>query len=466
MDDSLQTFLRELTEAKATDPHARDAWRQRAATIKILSDEAAESIGDAYRQMGSDSRLRGVLLTMLAESRSPQATDAYLDLFVTDPLCDSQDAALAVAPFLATDRDSTVLFPRLLEGIEHLSTASVILDLANHVAREGKVDVHPAAGRVQHLATLLGGVVGQLQRIEEQSADDASLAQRSAQVSESIALVVALCDALALIGDPSLTGKLYQAMQLRHRRLRAEAAAALARLGDEKGIESLVELAAEPVVRSRALSYLDELGSPEAAAAEHRSAAAKAEGDLAVWLADPLQFASPPGQIELIDSHAHHWPGYEEAVDCYLFRYVYATEDGLYSGTAIVGPVVFTLRADLDNLPTEDLYAIFAGWQARHESIREVDAADANEQEAAVIGHAETVLRGRGYDAVQVVRVGYFFEEVVIIATAMREGGPGTVIVADDRDEWFPQGSPSRPITPDEAYWIHKGRKILKTFNS
>ena len=52
---------------------------------------------------------------------------------------------------------------------------------------------------------------------------------------DGVGLAVALCDALAQIGNKEAIGKLYQAMDLSHRRLRTEAAAALAKLGEEAG---------------------------------------------------------------------------------------------------------------------------------------------------------------------------------------------------------------------------------------
>ena len=72
---------------------------------------------------------------------------------------------------------------------------------------------------------------------------------RKRQADEGVSLAVSLCDALALIGDASSTARLREAHEIRHRRLRVEAAAALARLGDEEGEKSLIELAAEPVAR-------------------------------------------------------------------------------------------------------------------------------------------------------------------------------------------------------------------------
>jgi hypothetical protein len=73
---------------------------------------------------------------------------------------------------------------------------------------------HPAADHVQSLASLLGSLVGRLGQLESSPppAPD-EIRQRSHQINEGVSLAVSLCDALALIGDRSVTGKLYQSGQ-------------------------------------------------------------------------------------------------------------------------------------------------------------------------------------------------------------------------------------------------------------
>ena len=52
-----------------------------------------------------------------------------------------------------------------------------------------------------------------------------------------------------------------------------------------------------------------------------------------------------------------------------------------------------------------------------------------------------------------------------LVATAVRHGVEGTVIVDGAKVEWYPRGSGRRSIGPLEAYWMHKGRKLLAAFN-
>ncbi|MCU0716200.1 MAG: HEAT repeat domain-containing protein, partial [Pirellula sp.] len=60
--------------------------------------------------------------------------------------------------------------------------------------------------------------------------------------------------------DPACIGKLNQALDLKHRRIRTEAAFALGKLGEQHGIDALVEMAIDPAVRTRVIAYAEELG--------------------------------------------------------------------------------------------------------------------------------------------------------------------------------------------------------------
>src|SRR5204863_9221024 len=136
-----------------------------------------------------------------------------------------------------------------------------ILDLAKCLTREKLVERHPATDVAAELISLLGELVQTLLVLEERPDEFGDTPQQlSRRVARGVALAVSLCDALALIGDKSATAKLYQTLQVGHRRLRTEAAAALARLGEEEGKAELVKLAAEPIARLRVLAYAKGLG--------------------------------------------------------------------------------------------------------------------------------------------------------------------------------------------------------------
>ncbi len=285
-----------------------------------------------------------------------------------------------------------------------------------------------------------------------------------------MALAVSLCDALALIGDKGAIGKLRQALEIGHRRLRTEAAAALARLGDETGTSELIQLAKEPVARLRVLAYAGELGIRDRIEPQFQTPAAEAEAELAVYLAEPTQFGIPPAAIELFDERTQYWPGYTEPVDCFLFRYTYAvTVAGVgersLSNIGIAGPTTHALLADLADLPPADIYAAYAGWQAEHEEIKEYDVARLSKTEKLEAERLARRLHDAGHQAIEPQLMGYFFGSRALAARTELQGIAG-VAIADNADIcFFPVRNARRPLGARECYAIYKGRQLLATFN-
>jgi hypothetical protein len=390
------------------------------------------------------------------------------ELLASDPPEDSAQLAAALSPlFRHRDYDPSALFPRLFDALAHKHLAGGILDLANYLAREQIVAEHPARPLRRELASLLGSLVQELAMIEENPDRAAGDARGlSAIIEESLPLTVSLCDALALIGDKQAIGKLYQALELRHRRIHTEAAAALARLGEKSGEDALIALAAEPVARLRVLAYADELGIAERVDPVHTTPAARAESQLALWLAQPTQLGIPPTSIELFDEREQYWPGFEEPVECFLFRYNYDLGGGKYSNIGIAGPMEFATQADLADLPPDDIYAAFAGMQAQSDDIREYDVARLTPKTAVELSRLKHRLATEGITAEGEEVLASFFDERVLAASAVRNGQRGIGIATSSGVvEWFPQRSSSRPLGPREAYAILIGRWMLKAFN-
>jgi len=393
-------------------------------------------------------------------------------LLVHDPPTGDSAVVQALAP-LFQRRDLLVgeLFPALLEALEHPQLAAPVLDLANYLVREKRVERHPAADRVEHLSGLLGQIAQSLfSLVEDRQAAGLSPVELSRRVAGSVALAVSLCDALALIGDRRAVGKLYQAMALAHRRLRTEAAAALARLGEDEGAAELVKLAAEPVARLRVLAYARELGILDKIDPALQTPRARAEAELAVWLAEPTQFGVPPVSMELFDHRRQFWPGFTEPVECFLFRFTYAvTVEGegerSLSNIGIAGPLAHAFLADLADLPPDDIYAAFAGWQAEHEEIREYDVERLSRSEKLEVQRLVRRLHDAGYANIEPLRMGYFFGGKALVAGAERSGVGGIAVADFDEIAYFPRRHSRRPLGPAECYSIYKGRRLLKSFN-
>lgn len=420
-----------------------------------------------YRRLGPASAARCHLLQLLAASAIPYELAEFANLVVDDPPCDAPSALLAFGPlFQHTSYDPATLFPKLLDALAHQVVAASIIDLTNFLFRHGLMAPHPGVERKAQLIELLGAVVGRLSRMEEDPTEFAETPDEIAQqISDAIALAVALCDALALIGDREAIGKLHQALEVRHRRLHTEAAAALARFGEAAGKDALVALAAEPVARLRVLAYAEELDLTDKVDEQFTTPAARAEAELALWLAQPSQMGVPPTRLELLDSRTQFWPGYDEPVESFLFRFTYPLPTGDYGNVGIAGPLTHAFGADLLDLPPDDLYAAFAGWHVEHEDIFEMDAAALTEAQRLEVTRLERRLRDHDYDAVQPTILGMFLGDKVLVARAVRQGHSGIAVVDDHEPIWFPARNPTRPIGSHEACCIYKGRRLLRTFN-
>ena len=339
--------------------------------------------------------------------------------------------------------------------------ASAVLDLANYLTRSDACPLHPAAERRESLAGLLGQVSQRLTQLEQSPPQTPEQATEiRGLVGAAVALGVSLCDALGLIGDPASAAKLNQALAPGHRRLRVEAAAALARLGDADGERILLELASEPVARLRVLAYAEELGRLDQVAAEHQSPVARAEGELAAWLSEPMQFGVAPGRLELLDERMLYWPGADDPEPCYLFRFEYELGRHGYRNVGMSGPCVHAFQTDLSDTPIEDIYAAFAGWQCEHRDIYEVPA-----ERFETAHHVEATrlvrrLNDERFEAIEPQLLGFFFGQRVLVAEA-RLDGRAVLAVADERDTHVHETR----LRPEDAYCIYKGRQLLRSFN-
>lgn len=445
-------------------------WLHREETA-FLTPATAARLVEWYRVAETAQVLRFPVLRTLAIDGSAHSLTSLAELLVTDPPSDERQAVLSLVPLFQPRASgvpgATALFPRLFDALANHALAPAVIDLANFLTRRGLVDEHPGKSRASELATLLGSLAGRLSKLEESPQQFASSpAELSKIVNESVTLVVALCDALALCGDPSVVGKIYPLLDLAHRRVQTEAAAALAKLGEKPGIEHLKQLAAQPAARTRVLAYLEELKAVDQVEEQHRSPEARAQGDLAAWMAQPTRFGVAPDELELIDRAKQYWPGYVDPVECFLFTYEYQHGNRTVAGVGLAGPLTNALQHDLQDLPPNDIYALYAGLDAEHAEIFETPVEDLGESQFAAWEHVREELTAQGYADVQLVGWHNFFGEQHAVATATRDGRRGVIVVADDSAEWFGLTTTLRAFGPAEVYALYKGRKLLKTFNT
>ena len=420
-----------------------------------------------YDNLQAEQKSRFILLHCLAIARTPEHLRLLTETLVRNPPASWVQSGLILSPlFQHDDWDVSDVFPDALDALEHSAVASVLLDLANHLTRGGRSgQTHVASDRSEELIGLLGGLVARLEQAQQDPDSAPESAQKMDQmVGESVALIVSLCDALALIGDDTSIPTIRSAMTLPHRRIQTEAAGALARLEQDDGIERLLSLASEPVARLRVLAYAEELGLSDGIAESHKTPEARAESELALWLSQPSQMTVPPSRIELVDKCSQFWPGFEEPIDCFLLEFEYWFGDQRYRNLGIAGPLVHAFEADLTHLDQFDAYAAFAGWQAEHPDIYEVPVQSWNSAQQQVSSELVRGLEKQGYESITPEFLGFFFGEHALVTIAHKEQRNGICVTDGLETLWF-AGSRLRPLSLADGWNIYKGRKLLRSFN-
>jgi hypothetical protein len=403
----------------------------------------------------------------LAAAKSKQSLQALSNILIDRPPATWVDTGQLLSPlFLNKNWEPADFFPGVLSAIEHRSVASPLLDLANFLFRNSRVAVHPAADRCESLCQLLGHVAGRLSRFEEDPrffGDRVDEVQRV--LGEAVALAVSLCDALGLIGSDIASGKLHQALELKHRRVQTEAAGALARLGVELGRQRLLELAAEPSARLRVIAYAEELGFADAIDDQYKTPEATAEADLALWLAQPQNMGAPPTSVEVVDRRRLYWPSFDSPVDCNLVKFSYDLGQRHYSNIGITGPLVHTIAADLTELPVDDIYSIYAGWQVEHADIFRVDAKHWNAAQQRLVKPLLEHFDRLGLDQITPATLGFFVGEHALIVRAIRKDQPCIAITDGAETIEISTSHRLRPFDTDDLWHLYLGRKLLRTFN-
>ena len=421
-----------------------------------------------YVNCPPESELRCHLLRLLATVGSEESLRQWSDMVCGNPPYHRLGMVLVFAPLMQPTFDPPpwLLDQLLNNATAHSQTAPAVYDLLNYYFRHKKVDVHPAAPRANELVGLLGQLVQQLGKIESGSLPlNATPSSINQLISDSVALIVSLCDSLALLQHTEAITALADALQLRHRRVQTEAAASLARLGIDQGKTALIELAKEPVARLRVLAYADELGFRNEISLELQGEISLAESHLAIWLAEPNQMGLAPSKLQLIETREMYWPGYEHPVQCFLFEYFYGMGNSAHSNIGICGPMTHAFAADLTHLSPDEQFAAFAGWQSVHQEIflippDRTEATYPNDWRR-LLGD----LHAEAYDEVEIKTAASFFGQLLLIADATQDGKPGTAVIDAGSKSWFAVGNPEAPVNWDLAYAIWRGQQMLSSFN-
>ena len=408
-------------------------------------------------------RCEGSLLQVLFASGHSTAIHLGVELLLTKPPLDWADVSLSLAPLM---QSKTWLvgdvFPKLLQSTAP-AVLSPALDVANYVVRSRSLAEHPANGDLPTLLRIMGGLVNQLGMLEENPAQfGSSVAAIQKILFDSVSLCVSLCDTLGLIGNQDAIGKLTQASKLSHRRIRTEAAYALSKLGDKKGQELLIELAADFSSRQRAVAYAEELGIEDRVDERWTTAAALAESRLANWLSQNEQMGISPSRMELLDQRTLSWPGFEQPQECFLFRFEYDMQDSIYSNVGFSGPMCHSFSQDLADISLEDTYAIFVGWDIDHPDAFEVapNSLDARIQER-MNRMLETLPEQ--VQLIESLLCVIFFEHFGILARVLINDELRIALVAEDDRVTCEPFTTKNQADPMLTYWLWRGRTFFES---
>jgi hypothetical protein len=423
-------------------------------------------VGSLHELTPPSSDLRSIWLAWLAQIATPDSLRKWNLLMEQNPPKTDLGIVRAVSPVAKNGNLPDEFYEQLLTGaFQHPKLAPITLDLTNYHVRMKLRDQHPAHTKVSALTELLNETVNQLERIESGSIASEYSPERLREIAnDSLALVYSLCDTLALCQHRDAEGPLRRASRLRHRRIQTEAASALARLGFDEGRTRLVQLAAEPVVRLRVLAYAEELNILDEIDEAQRDDLAIAEAKLANWLSEQSQFGVAPSEIQLIDQRELYWPSYEHPVLCHLFRFRYGKGPQAFQNLGLVGPIVHAFPTDIRWLGMDDIYAAFAGWQAEHPEIYELNIEQALKYHPQIVRQRNSALKDREYQQIEPILLGHLLGDWILVASAINEASEGFAMTDGKSVHWFGNNE-QQPVNASFAYMIYRGRRMLQSFN-
>ena len=408
-------------------------------------------------------RCEGSLLQVLFASGHSTAIHLGVELLLAKPPVDWAEVSLALAPLMQSRIWQVEdVFPKLLQSTAP-SVLSPALDVANYAFRSRQLVDHPAKLDLATLLRLMGGLVNQLGMLEENPAQFGRTVIAIQKILfDSVSLCVSLCDTLGLIGNQDAVAKLTQATRLSHRRIRTEAAFALAKLGNKKGEELLIELAADFSSRQRAIAYAEELGIVDRIDERWTNAAALAESRLANWLAQNEQMGISPSRMEMLDQRTLSWPGFEQPQECFLFRFEYDMQESIYSNVGFSGPMCHSFSQDLADISLDDTYAIFVGWDIDHPDAYEIapNALDARIQDR-MNRLLETLPEQ--LELIETLLCANFFEHFGILARVLINDELRIVVVAEDDRVTCEPFTTKNQADPLLTYWLWRGRTFFES---
>lgn len=226
--------------------------------------------------------------------------------------------------------------------------AVAFLDLANALARAGKLARHPFDSEPG--CALLR----------------AFLAERDA---ERISYGHSAAAALPYLSHPVGSELLEQALAHPTANVRIEAAWAASKLGKAIGLVQLRAWCLDVCHSRRAQAYLRELDHDDAIPPECRAQPFQARATMCEWLAHPAELGRPAKSVEVTGTWEVLWPPTGDRRRLWVLHYVYETTGDAgasqeEAGQGLVGSVTFSLlRTDTASLPPLHVLALHCCWE-------------------------------------------------------------------------------------------------------
>lgn len=247
--------------------------------------------------------------------------------------------SVVLDPFGRGHPGAAMLFAKLSKPLPQKFLAVSLLDAANAAAREHGLRKHPfdsAAG-----ARALAGYLG---------------SRKPTQASYA----VSACAALPFI-SPSRRKPLL-ALARRHKapHVQMEAAWAAAKMGDQAGLDFLIQKCLDRNMSLQARHYLAELGKKKLVPKAARDPDFEAMAEMCHWLSHPNEYGEPPDSIELMDKRTLYWPPTRDTRELRLFSFAYEKNrhrKQRHVGVGMVGSVTWAFFDETKpSMKPEDIY--------------------------------------------------------------------------------------------------------------
>ena len=127
--------------------------------------------------------------------------------------------------------------------------------------------------------------------------------------------------ALPFIGEPARSELLNMALNHNSIDVKMEAAWAMVKSGNNKGLDFLIEKSQDVRYSTRAIHYIKELGYENKLFEIDADDDFFAMAEMCDWLSHPNEFGCPPDEIEKYDSRKIFWPPTNDEREVWLFKY-------------------------------------------------------------------------------------------------------------------------------------------------